>query len=171
MKFEKQMKRFDIAIRVMKRVKENHYAFNMSSWQMHNGSSRAREMMLRDGRKSTEKEVAECGSVCCLGGWLAVSKEFIDAGGTSDKLLGAPVYKDLEGGCAIAKFLGISKQDGETLTYTSVDWSSEIWYGKVQHAVTIDDVINALYRMKIKYAAQHAIRNDTMLGCYLQESS
>jgi hypothetical protein len=97
-------KHFDIAIEVMQRAAEEHYKFNALRWQR-------LEWRIINTRplqaKTDEESLRDCGMAACFGGWLAVSPEFQDAGGSCDRE-GRPVYKNYSACSAIALFLGIS---------------------------------------------------------------
>jgi hypothetical protein len=97
------------AIMTMERVIENNSKFDMALWQ---------------GGKTVklESEAHHCGTVCCFGGWVALSESFHQWGGTSG-LYGQPRYADFRKidtpSSTIADYLGVSNDYASALTCTS----------------------------------------------------
>jgi hypothetical protein len=99
---------FDIAIKVMLRVAERQYAFYVTEWQI-------LECCIQSQAKTDEESLRDCGMAACFGGWLAVSPEFQDAGGSCNRFDGYPVYKGRIGSHAIEEFLGIDESTAKKL--------------------------------------------------------
>ncbi|MDI1362545.1 hypothetical protein [Methylotenera sp.] len=88
-------------IAIMTRVETEQRAFNINLWQ---------QMAITDddGYKPhrTEQEVSDCGTSCCVAGWLGVSPEFIAEGGDvtnsgSPRMVNATVYETGAGAMAV----------------------------------------------------------------------
>lgn len=86
------------AIAVMKRASR----VKMKGWQS------------GDTTVNTEKEAHTCGNSACFAGWLALSPEFQNSGGSVFTLSGAPIYQNHCGSEAIIKWMGAT--DAEALT-------------------------------------------------------
>lgn len=80
--------RLEQAIAVMKRAGE----VNMNFWQ-------------RGVVSETEDDLHTCGNSACFAGWLAVSPEFREAGGTHLSNSGAPIFDGYTGYYAISEWL------------------------------------------------------------------
>jgi hypothetical protein len=83
------MKNIEKAIAIMKRAGE----VDMDVWQA-------------GVRSSTEVYAHLCGTVCCLGGWIALSPEFQADGGTVGEY-GEPVLDGCTGERAIRNWMGL----------------------------------------------------------------
>jgi len=92
MKTAEQIKNLNLAIGVMERVKMNEGIYGrkllyMSSWQC--GPTDV------DGLCRTEEDLLhQCGTMACLGGFLAMSHEFQKMGWSTDREFGCPVWRD-----------------------------------------------------------------------------
>lgn len=73
-------------VKVMKRAEQQEIVFDMTSWMDCTPDRRIPKNLW-------EFLDHKCGTTCCAGGWLALSKEWIDTGGSSNKE-GAPVYRN-----------------------------------------------------------------------------
>jgi hypothetical protein len=78
-------------INVMQRVADRNDEIDLVTWQNTDA-----------GTKHTEEEAHECGTVCCVAGWLALSPEFHAAGGRAAGE-GCPVF-GTEGGFERARY-------------------------------------------------------------------
>lgn len=78
--------------------------------------------------KFTEHELHICGNKACFAGHIAVSPEFIEAGGTADRWCGSPCYSGKGGAGAVALWLGISKELADSLVYGDLDDSEDVGY-------------------------------------------
>lgn len=131
-------KHVQAAINVMKRAKARGGELYMSTWQatIHT--------------KYTEEEVHNCGTACCFAGWLAVSPEFHEVGG-SVSTSGVPVLNNLKQAEAIASYLEIPLELSELLTMTADsadeddgDVNTEFYGVDLYRDVTFDMVIEKL---------------------------
>lgn len=93
----------DLAIRVMERVRDNKYKFDIRHYIINLG---------RVSLPANEIEAAECGTIACFAGWLALSPE--------NKVFGLEADSFLPTNDILARVLDISTQDAETLTGTSL---------------------------------------------------
>ena len=130
------------AIAVMKRVKENETIlnrtlFDINSWQGYEG--KATYLLRTTYHKDTpvafteEEALHNCGTTCCLAGWMAVSPEFrgelwIDKYGGIEQHQEVPEEQ-------ISALFEITVDEAESLIYP---WS----YDKIP--ITVDDVIERL---------------------------
>lgn len=94
------------ALAVMHRVEEEKRAFNMEDWQVMGWAEPAVEQ---------ESTLANCGTAACFAGWVAVSPEFQEMGGSVDPLSGKPRMGGRSGWEAIALWLGISDTEAREL--------------------------------------------------------
>jgi hypothetical protein len=126
------------AIAVMERVKERGDSFSMRQWQF------PREEL---GRACTsEDDLHECGMPACFGGWIAVSPEFIEDGGSAARISGAPVLGSGDrGDASIGAWLGINEEDSANLCGF---FETAMYGGKTIGDVGVDDVLNVLYRLR-----------------------
>lgn len=127
----------DIAIKVMERVRDEGRNLNMCIWQEEVFNGKAIE---------TESKLHECGTAACFAGWLAVSPEFQEKGGSVDPSDGGPCYDLGYGSAAVEKFLGISEELAEDLC--AVNLSESELYECDTEEITVNDVIEALNRIK-----------------------
>jgi len=102
----------NIALTVMRRVRDEGYRFDMKSYQ---------ECVRGAAVKTSEADLCDCGSAACFAGWLAVSPEFQAIGGGVDNT-GIPTYKDeddaIESGAdVIGRFFDIDHWDADNLIY------------------------------------------------------
>lgn len=66
------------------------------------------------GYRQEETLPKDCGTVCCYGGWTALSGDFHKLGGGVDTY-GMPTFRDGDGDEAIAAWLCISLEDSQSL--------------------------------------------------------
>ena len=147
------------AINVMLRVKARGDNFDMSRWQQVNFSLKLPEQLQSIGILNTERELHECGSAACFGGWVASSPEFAADGG---KAVGSgyPILDGTRGARAIALWLDIEPYEARALCLDKCFISENI-YTEVPRftdttgqtdiidpgLVTVDMVIAALDRL------------------------
>ena len=123
------------AIKVMEEVRSKNLELDMN--------------MFRSRGKATSLDNADCGTVCCFAGWLALSKEFQEAGGRVSELgpIGSPGFGGRHGPGAICKYLNITVNDSFALLgYESSEWhGARYFYEKDRREnITFDDVISKL---------------------------
>jgi hypothetical protein len=130
---EKQMKNIEKAIAIMKRAGE----VDMEAWQG-----------VWQEPVYTEEAAHECGTVCCLGGWIALSPEFHADGGSAGRY-GEPIivvnkitYANYE---AIAEWLDISENKAAALCMVLGDSAYEM------AEPSKEDVIAVLEKMLEKH--------------------
>jgi hypothetical protein len=142
---EEQVTRIDDAIKLMEWVDGNtNGKFNMKTWQ-------SGLIGINDASKTLD-EIVSCGSVCCFGGYLAVSDKFIEAGGSADGSNGAPIFDGYGNANAVSEYLGISVHDAQLLTCYDAGYSlASDTYGCSISEVTPKDVIKQLKVLKFKY--------------------
>lgn len=103
------------AIAILDRVPKDK--LDMTHWQARNG--------LIPYKKALTNEkglLSDCGTTACLAGWVAVSPEFQESGGSADKRDGRPVIEAesgevLEDIDAIAYWFGIDTDSASVLCY------------------------------------------------------
>lgn len=142
------------AIAVMERVKARGDAFEMSTWQKpHIPLARNSLGQCYVNYMSTEEELHTCGTAACFAGWVAVSPEFIaDGGGTGN--YGRPQFiascgEQVSNELAIAEWLEIEYSDAAMITGCDpISQGMSAGYGKPLCDVTVDDVLEVLYKWK-----------------------
>jgi hypothetical protein len=144
--------RVRICIDVMQRVVDRSLPFNLLNWRE---DDRDYEDM-EDEPKSFE-ELESCGSSACLGGWLAVSKEFNDLGGEVN-IGGQPLYNGRTGFGAIDIFTSIVKvrSYGHSPVEALSDPESDVWTEHFSRGVKITakdvlDRLKVLHRESAKF--------------------
>lgn len=136
----------DKAIAVMKRASSLHMKefqsqkegqFKPSDWEV----------------VKTEIELHRCGNRACFAGYIAVSPEFQEDGGSIDHY-GSPVYNGFDDSNAIADWLGISFGGAHDLVFGDLDdhnMSYSNYYDKEWEEVTKEDVIRKLQELRRSY--------------------
>jgi hypothetical protein len=135
--------RMNAAAELMLMVHERTYSFNLSSWR--GGGDKD------PGEANTVSRLHRCGNTACFGGWLAVSNDFIDAGGYADNRFGFPMIGPAHGYAAIANYLDISQRKAWLLACPD---ESVVSYGKPSHEVTALDVAEGLHRLMVEELAR-----------------
>lgn len=126
-------KNIQVWVDVLKRVDERGYKFDITDWSRSYGT------------KKSEAEHHKCGTVACAAGWLAVSQEFIDFGGSSMEYSGSPIFKGKSGSAAIAEFIGVDVFLAKDIVGTSINCID--FYGKHFLDITAKDVIDKLQEL------------------------
>ena len=143
-----KLRRMDVCIKVMQRVVDGEYTFDMNSWQKDDGRP----------RHKTEKSLHTCGSPACFGGWLAISPEFKRAGGKMGGT-GSPRFKGRYRGEAITGYLGLpftgygSTEFGDLVARDKVGNLYGNLYGDIKGKISARNVLT-----RLKYAKQIAIK-------------
>lgn len=127
------------AIAIMTRVKARSDKFSMVDWQNVEEPS---SVVCRN-----EKELHACGTGACFAGWVAVSPEWAAYGGKVHPDTGAPVLGTFMPEGAIARWLGIHHIEAEQLCGLD-DYPLVYGPNKPAHEVTVDDVLEVLYRLR-----------------------
>lgn len=135
--------RIQKAIELMEFVRDKHPAnFDMTYWQ-------STLTPLNPNAKENIATVLECGSTCCLSGWIAVDPYFQENGGSIGKC-GYAIYMGKEREEAIAEWFEIADSESELLTgyaqYTDDNEPNTCNYYGVDyyHEITPDMVIKKL---------------------------
>lgn len=120
------------AIAVMQRVKARGSNFDMAKWQS-----------LPEGVElaKTEDRLHACGTLACFGGWLSVSPEWIQEGGSIDATA-SPKFNGEVGTYAIANWLDIPFRAACRLTHPAE--FRETHGLSLSEEITVDHVIAAL---------------------------
>lgn len=130
--------RIQAAIELMKRARN----LNMITWQTKRSPI--------SPPAGTVSELHACGNSACFGGYLALSPEWKEAGGTVT-IKGGPVMSGgFRGAAAVAEYLGISERQAESLVFGDLDGTEEEWsnfYDKFWRRVTPQDVIAKLEQL------------------------
>ncbi len=143
-------------IAIMTRVRDEHREFDLNLWQevTDNGND--------DEALETEQAVVDCGTSCCVAGWLAVSPEFASIGGKvtgsgSPKIENRQQY--LVGSAAVAAFLesseltagqicGFERTEDGDLVFPDV---SKFYYGLATYNITPTTVVTRLTELLAEY--------------------
>lgn len=140
------LKNLDDAINIMRRVKERGSKVRMTHYQHCESTFGA-----------TEAEVHACGNSACFAGWVAVSPEWREFGGSINTMLGHPVLPDRRSMTVrqiIGHWLGISEKMAEFLVFGSCEGDGpnaySTFYRKRWGDVGADDVIAALTDIREK---------------------
>ena len=131
------------AIRVMERVRDQNYEFDMRNWQTPG-----------DGIfLAAEKDAVACGTACCFAGWIAISPEFkgqlmVDSYGVPYIPEKVPQYI-ASSESAIAQVLGIPYREAYKLcgladSATERGYTFSRAYQKAVSDITPEDVIKRL---------------------------
>ena len=133
------LRRMDVCIKVMQRVVDNKYAFDLGDWQQ------------GEHTKTSEKELHKCGSAACFAGWLAVSPEFRRSGGTLSQYHGIPRFKGRGGDGAINSYLNLSAYNrlGPCIVFSDSELYESIDKNKIQPRSVL---------ARLKYAKKVAIK-------------
>lgn len=126
-------------IKVMKNAKKAGAKLDMTYWQN------------TDCLKSSIKEMVDCGTTACMGGFLAVSPAWKKIDGFVSTNSGAPAINveglgTLHGTVAIAHYLNINLGTASKLAYVGPPINRV--YSKPKKQVTFDDVIKVLQRLR-----------------------
>ena len=127
----------DKAIAVMTRVKDRGDNINMDAWQEN----------FDDHFCATEDELHSCGTAACFAGWVAVSPEFEDSGGSLN-WDGSPRLGKFHDTEAIAAWLGIPSRDANALCWIADHFYIQEYMFCSADEVTADSVISVLSRLK-----------------------
>lgn len=136
MQFNKD--RLGALITVMQRVVDNKKPFSINSWR---------------SECTTEHPVQghTCGTSACVGGYLAMSPEFIKAGGSADKEDGSPQFKGHDGFYALGEYLDCNEEEcyeGVGLAEMIADPpESEEFYGVDYNWLTAEIVVARLAKL------------------------
>lgn len=104
------VERIDQCIEMMRRANRLHMTYYQS-----NGKN-VGEPYVRIAR--TIEELHECGNAACFAGYLAISPEFRDAGGSVNcGYGGAPLFNGQAAASAVSAYLEISVAAGRSLVY------------------------------------------------------
>lgn len=137
------------AIAVMERVRDQHRAFNMWTWQEFEEDDTSEALNFEAG-------LVNCGTAACFAGWVAVSDEFKQDGGNTCPIDGCPTFPIIEdgekrmceGATAISTWLDIPQVEAALITATHNSEANEQFYGKKLEFVTAHDVLEVLYRLR-----------------------
>ena len=149
MKNKQIIKNINTIIAILKRTKNKN--FDMDSFQ---GDP------LAPGYVTTEKELHACGNTACVGGTVAVTKEWRNAGGTVSTS-GVPMFERAYAADAIQKWSGLSAKETDKLIHGDLDydtleqdspWSK--YYGRVWSQVKPKHAIKKLKKLRKKYEAK-----------------
>lgn len=133
------VKRMKTLIKVMERVRDRGRHLDLRAWQ----AGAADTAITR----KTEKVAHECGTACCVAGWLAVSREFKAAGGKVG-LHGMPHFNQEHGHYAIAAYLEVHPDLGRGICGLGDSGISGKFYGRRRaEDITASDVIARLSRL------------------------
>lgn len=126
------LSRLDTLITVMTRVRDRQYAFSIVDWQH------------TEYIEVTEEDLHNCGMPACVGGWLAVSPEFIADGGKADELFGYPLFAEFESEYAIKAYLDCDIG----LARDICGIGDPCFYNESNVEVTAADVVNKLIEIR-----------------------
>lgn len=129
------IKQIDKAIAIMQRADDKIWMLNFQTLDKHKISY-----------CTTEKSLHSCGNRACFAGYIAISPEFIEDGG-SIGYCGYPIFNGAEYENAIAEWLGISGYYSTALIYDEND----DFYKKEFEDITSEDVILKLKDIKEIY--------------------
>lgn len=129
------------AIKVMERVRDRNAPFTMRNWQI-NTTNESLGYQLVD----TEDIAHACGTACCFAGWLALSPEFQQEGG-SVNVIGSPSWKGEHGSAALASYLDVPWILAEDIAAMDAFRGYSDAYGKYVYEITPQDVIDKLNQL------------------------
>lgn len=141
------LKNLDDSINIMKRVKDRGSKVRMTYFQRGEQGTFG----------TTEAEVHACGNSACFAGWVAVSPEWREFGGSINTMLGYPVLpgrRSMTVKQTMAHWLGTSENMAESLVFGGCEGDSpdsySTFYAKRWSDVGADDVIRALTDIREK---------------------
>lgn len=112
-------KRLKTLINIMTRVRDNKKAkFDIKRFQ---------EFAMWGDVVKTEKQALECGTACCVAGWLAISPEFKGLGGRVDQY-GEPIFELGDGAEAVKNYLQSTGDVAHNICGFVVDSVDDISY-------------------------------------------
>jgi hypothetical protein len=133
------------AIAVMERVRARGDRVDMRDWREY-----PFEYMQEPAR--SEEDLHTCGTAACFAGWVAVSSEWVEDGGTATRA-GCPKMPGKSGVRAVADWLGMEYMECAFLCATTgaKAYASRLVYPKVAGVVVdidAEQVLAALYRLR-----------------------
>lgn len=122
------------AINIMERAGK----VNMRRWQMTDLNNEC-------NAADNEADLHQCGTAACLGGWIAVSPEFQEDGGSAGHRSGGPHFGVAYGSDAIAEWLSIPSYHSTALCALTSDGFYESSYSS---QITKEMVLEKLYALR-----------------------